>query len=79
MCRTAVSASQASSVILWGVQGYTYFLIFAPKHRLLVLVRSASGENIKKNSTENFHFLQLKKISVLYIAWASFPPVIYNY
>ena len=26
----------------WGMQGYTFFLIFAPKHRLWVLVRTAS-------------------------------------
>ena len=38
------------------------FLIFAPKHRLWVLVRTASAEN--------FQFLKLKKS--LYIAWASF-------
>ena len=27
----------------WGMEGYTYFLIFAPKHRLWVLVRTASA------------------------------------
>ena len=39
-----------------------FFLIFAPKHRLWVLVRTAS--------TENFQFLQLKK--KMYITWVCF-------
>ena len=32
--------------INWGLQGYTYFLIFAPKHRLWVLVRTASPQSM---------------------------------
>ena len=58
-------------------RGIPIFLIFAPKYRLWVLVRTASlfcqsknKKNIKKNSNENFQFLHLKKS--LYIAWACF-------
>ena len=65
--------------------GIPVFLIFAPKHRLWVLVRVAVltsthnlcltfGAKIRKISfffsSENFQFLHLKKS--LYIAWASF-------
>ena len=41
-------------------RGIPIFLIFAPKHRLWVLVRTASPNF----SAENFQFLKLKKISV---------------
>ena len=64
-------------------KGISIFLIFAPKHRLLVLVRTSLagavltsthnlyfGAKIRKISAENFLFLQLKKI--LYITWACF-------
>ena len=52
-----------------------YFLIFALKHILWVLVRTAicfeqKYENIQKNSTENCHFYSREK--TLYIAWACF-------
>ena len=43
-------------------RGIPIFLIFTKKHRLWVLVRTASAEN--------FQFLKLKKS--LFIAWASF-------
>ena len=36
----------------WGMQGYTYFAYFAPKHRLWVLVRTAS---LKFVEFFNFH------------------------
>ena len=55
--------------------GIPIFLIFAPKHRLWVLVRTASArrfyrvptiyvlsknkKNIEKNSTENFHLISV--------------------
>ena len=52
-------------------RGIPIFLIFAPKHRLWVLIRTASprwfyyvlSKNKKnnKNSAENFQFLKLKK------------------
>ena len=48
----------------WGMQGYTYFLIFAPKHRLRVFVKVAYflSENKKniKLSIGNLQFLQLR-------------------
>ena len=53
------------------------FLIFAPKHRLWVLVSartiyvlSKNKKNIKIFADENFQILKLKKS--LFIAWASF-------
>ena len=47
--------------------GIPIFLIFAPKHRLWVLVRTASP---KKKSAKIFQFLKLK--NSLYNAWTSF-------
>ena len=47
-------------------RGIPIFLIFAPKHRLWVLVRAASAEN------EKFHFLRLQKSLSRSIAWACF-------
>ena len=50
-------------------RGIPIFLIFAPKHRLWVLVRttlSKNKKNIKKNSTEFFQFLQLKNLCILH-------------
>ena len=65
-------------------RGIHYFLIFALKHILWVLVRTASMcthnicfeqkyENSKKNSIENCHFYSCEKS--LYIAWAYFRTV----
>ena len=66
----------------WGLQGYSFFHIFVLKHRLWVLVRTASVltcthnlcleqnyENNKK-TTENGHFYSLKKSQ--YISWACY-------
>ena len=47
------------------MQGYTYFLMFAPKHRLWVLVRK-----YQNFSAKIFQFLKLQ--NSLYIAWACF-------
>ena len=55
-------------------EGISIFLIFAPKHRLWVLVRTASAiyvlsKNEKKYpkiSTENFNFNNLRKIYILH-------------
>ena len=60
-------------------RGIHFFLIFALKHRLWVLVRTASTHNlcfeqkyetIQKISTENFHLYCPEK--ALYVAWACF-------
>ena len=57
-------------------RGIHYFLIFALKHILWVLVRTASiyvlSKNMKmvKKSTENCHFHSREQS--LYIAWACF-------
>ena len=67
-------------------RGIHYFLIFALKHILWVLVRTASNEavltcthnicfeqkneNSTKKSTENWHFYSREK--TLYIAWVCF-------
>ena len=64
------------------MQGYTYFFIFALKHRLLVLVRTASLRRFKrvhtiyvlnKNKkkfhsfcTENFNSVQFKNFCILH-------------
>ena len=55
----------------------TALIIFAPKHRLWVLVRTASNlcfeqkqQKYQNFSAENVKFLKLKKS--LYMAWASF-------
>ena len=58
----------------WGVQGFTYFLIFAPKHRLWVLVRTASPSKNKKNILKKillflpkiFNFYNIRKICILH-------------
>ena len=52
------------------MRGLPIFLIFAPKHRLWVLVRTALAEKYQFFSAENFQFLKLKKY--MFIAWASF-------
>ena len=54
-------------------RGITIFLIFAPKHRLWVLVITCTHnlcfeQKYQKFSTENFHYIKLLKS--LYIAWA---------
>ena len=62
--------------------GIPIFLIFAPKHRLWVLVArvptiyvlSKNKKNIKHFLNEIFPFLHFKKS--LYIAWASFRNVL---
>ena len=56
-------------------RGKHYFLIFALKHILWVLVRTASifeqkYENSQNNLTESCHFFSREKS--LYIAWACF-------
>ena len=50
-------------------RGIPIFLIFAPKHRLCVLVRTASP-------SEEFQFLKLKN---LFIAWARFRNVFHRH
>ena len=67
------------TIVKLGFTGYRFFLIFALKHRLWVLVRTASltcthnlrfeqkYENSKNISTENCHFYSRKIL--LYIAW----------
>ena len=55
-----------------------FFLIFAPKHRLCVLVRRTHNQSFeqnyekykKKKSSENQHFYSREVL--LYIAWACF-------
>ena len=57
-------------------RGMHYFLIFALKHRLWVLVRTHNicfeqkYENCQNISSENCHFYSRKKS--LYVAWACF-------
>ena len=59
-------------------RGIHYFLIFALKHRLWVLVRTASlkkMKTVKKNSTENCHFYNChfySRENSWCVAWAYF-------
>ena len=62
-------------IVKLGFTGVYIFLIFALKHRLWELVRTASinvlsknKKNNKTNSTENEHFYSREIL--LYIAWA---------
>ena len=78
---------------IWQNWGIPIFLIFAPKHRLWVLVRTAlpSGSNVypqsmfwskkKKEKYQNFSddiFIFYIRKKSLYIAWASFRNVCYH-
>ena len=65
-------------------RGICYFLIFALKHRLWVLVLTCTHnlcfvqkyENSQDISTENCHFYSCEKS--LYVAWACFRNVLKN-
>ena len=52
------------------MQGYTYFLIIATKHRLWVLTRTALTKIRKMAKKNNLNFYHLKKS--LHVAWACF-------
>ena len=68
-------------IVKLGFKGIPYFLIFALKHRLWVLVRtlnrlptiyvlSKNMKIVKKKSIKNCHFYSREKS--LYVAWACF-------
>ena len=67
-------------------RGIPIFLIFAPKHRLWVLVRTATiyilsknKKNVKKNSAEHFQILKLKSLCLwhghVYVMNSTFRPL----
>ena len=63
-------------IVYWGLQGYTFFLIFALKHRLWVLDRTAINALSKNKKTHHLfsyaNCLFYSREKLQYITWACF-------